>query len=309
VHFTLTQAGNIARNEYYSKGISLYDRGLYTEAIAEFERVLKTVPRQDAPERKLASFYMGESYANLGVVHLRMKMYHRAEEELKFALMLHPEYADLNFHLGVVYYKQSKFDDAILSFEKALSINPAYSKAMMYLGLAKLMQDDASGMEHIRRAVQIQPAYADARYHRAMDAWDAGETQQAVALLEELADTDIDTSAHLIEKGIQFLQEAMYAEACDVFSDAVDLHPHYADLRNYLGLSYLCQGMIDLAIGQFQSALEINPNFVGARMNLASAYEMDGRVDEARAELQHVLRTSPRNPEAEQRLSRLQTGA
>ena len=30
------------------------------------------------------------------------------------------------------------------------------------------------------------------------------------------------------------------------------MHPQYADLRNYLGLSYIGQEMVDLAIGQFQ---------------------------------------------------------
>lgn len=300
------QAGNAARNEYYNRGISLYDKGLYTEAIAEFERVLKTTPVKDAPERKLASFYMGESYANLGLAHLRMRMYHRAEEELKFALVLHPDYADLNFHLGVVYYKRGKYEDAALSFEKALAINPAYSKAVMYMGLTRLMQDDPEGISYVRRAAEIQPAYADARYRQAVDAWDSGETRQAIALLEGLLEIDVDASAHLLEKGLEFLRECMFAEAADVLSEAVELHPEYADLRNYLGQSYLCQDLVDLAIGQFQKAIEINPTFVGAHMNLASAYEREGRFDEARAELGQVLRIEQRNPEAEERLARLE---
>ena len=69
----VSETGKVARSEYYSRGIDFYDRGLYTEAIAEFERVLKTIPSKDAPERKLASFYMGESYANLGLAHFHMR--------------------------------------------------------------------------------------------------------------------------------------------------------------------------------------------------------------------------------------------
>ena len=303
------QAGNAARNEYYSRGISLFDKGLYTEAIVEFERVLQTTPVNDAPERKLASFYMGESYTNLGLTHLRMQMYHRAEEELKFALMLHPEYADLNYHLGVALYKHGKHQDATLCFAKALAINPGYARAKMYVGLCMLTQDDAAGMEHVLAAAEMQPAYADARYHGALDLWESGQTRKAVALLEDLVETDVDASAHLLEKGLEFLRECMFAEAADVLSEAVEMHPQYADLRNYLGQSYLCQDLVDLAIGQFQKALEINPEFVGARMNLASAYEREGRLDEARAELAQVLRIDRRNPEAEDRLARLQNGS
>lgn len=302
----VSKTENVARNEYYSRGIDFYDRGLYTEAIAEFERVLKTVSQTDAPERKLASFYMGESYANLGLAHLHMRMYHRAEEELRFALVLHQEYADLNFHLGVVYYRRGKYADAVLSFRKALSVNPAYSKAMMYLGLSRLMQNDAGGMKHIEEAVGVQPAYGDARYQQAMAAWEAGKSRETVVLLEELADTDMDAATHLLKKGLEFLRESMFAEASDALKEAVELHPQYADLRNYLGQSYLWQDVIDPAIEQFQKAIEINPSFVGAHMNLASAYERDGRIHEARAELTRVLKINRRNPEAEERLHHLQ---
>jgi tetratricopeptide (TPR) repeat protein len=298
-----------ACNESYSRGIDLYDQGLYTEAIAEFEHVLKTVPAADAPERKLASFYMGESYANLGLAHLHMRMYYRAEEELKFALLLHPQYADLNFHLGVANYKRGKFADSRLLFEKAISINPAYFKAMMYLGLSRLMQEDAGGMKHIHDVVEAQPAYADARYYQAVKAWDSGDVRQAVTLLEDLVETDVDASTQLLEKGLEYLRESMFPEAAGVLREAVALHPHFADLRNYLGQSYLWQDMIDQAIGQFQKAIEINPDFVGAHMNLASAYERDGRIDEARSELTRVLKINTRNPEAEERLYRLQPAA
>lgn len=305
----MSETGKVARSQYYSRGIDFYDRGLYTEAIAEFERVLKTIPSKDAPERKLASFYMGESYANLGLAHLRMRMYQRAEEELKFALVLHPEYADLNFHLGVVLYRRGKHSDSTPLFRKALSINPAYAKAMIYLGLSRLRQDDAGGMMHIREAVEIQPAYADAIYLRANEAWEAGEADEAATLLEELAETDIDASTHLLERGLEFLRESMFAEASEALREAVALHPNYADLRNYLGQSYLWQDMTDLAIAQFQKAIEINPSFVGAHMNLASAYERDGRIDEARAELTRALKINRSNPEAEDRLHRLQRSA
>lgn len=304
----VTQTGNV-RNESYSRGIDFYDQGLYTEAIVEFEHVLKTVPGADGPERKLASFYMGESYANLGLAHLHMRMYFRAEEELKFALLLHPEYADLNFHLGVVHYKCGKFADSRPLFEKAISINPKYYKGMMYLGLSLLMEEDAGGMRYVNEVVEAQPAYADARYYQAVKAWNSGDIRQAVILLEDLVETDVDASAQLLEKGLEYLKESIFPEAAGVLREAVALHPHYADLRNYLGQSYLWQDMIDQAIGQFQKAIEINPGFVGAHMNLASAYERDGRLDEARAVLTHVLEMNRSNPEAEDRLQRLRPAA
>ena len=72
---------DVSKNENYNRGVELYDQGSYTESIAAFERVLKSSD-EGSPEHKFASFYMCEAYANLGLTHLRMNMYRRAEKEI-----------------------------------------------------------------------------------------------------------------------------------------------------------------------------------------------------------------------------------
>ena len=305
----MAETAKVARNEYYSRGITLYDHALYTEAIAEFERALETIPAEETPERKLTVFYMAESYTTLGLAHLRMQMYQRAEEELRFALVVHPEYADLNFYLGLVYYRQREYADAASQFEKALAINPEYAKAMMYLGVARLAQRDDEGLAQVQQAAQIQPAYGNARCSRAAEAHRGGDTAEAIRLLEEVAETDIDEISYQLEKGLELLKREIYPEAGNAFQEAVSMCPHYADLRNYLGLSYLHQGLTDLAVGQFRKALEINPAFVGARMSLACAYEQNGKADLAIAEFEQVLRIDPGSPEAKNRLAELRQDA
>lgn len=295
----------VSKNEHYNRGIALYDRGLYTEAIAEFEQVLKSVSQDDAPERKLATFHMCEAYANLGLAHLRRNMYHRAEEELKFALMIHPQYADLHYYLGIIYYRQEGYDGAEKRFQEALAVNPMFARALMYLGITRLTMGNEDGLANIAEAVAIEPAYDDDKYKRALALCDDGDTEQARQLLEEVAETDVDHIGYLLERGLKLMSEEEYPKAATAFQHAVAICPHYADLRHYLGLCYMHQDMIQEAVGQFKKALEINPGFFAARVNLATMYYRGGMTDLAVEELDRVLCLSPNNPEAARILSEL----
>ena len=298
VHATLIGTIEVSRNQNYNRGVALYDQGLYTESIAEFERVLETIPEGDSPERRFASFYMCEAYANLSLAHLRMNMYRRAEEELKLALMLHPEYADLHFCLAVTYYKQGHYATAEQHFTKSLEINPKYARAMLYLGMTRLRQGSESGLETISEAVSLEPAYQGDEYKRAMKLYRAGDLDECLRLIEEIAETDVDHISLLLESGLKLMAAKMYREAALQFLEAVSFCPHYADVRHYLGLCYMQQGMVDLAVGQFTKALKVNPDFVAARISLALAYEESGRHDLAVLESERILESDPENAEA-----------
>lgn len=290
--------------EYYNRGITLFDHGLYAEAIAEFKLLLSEY-RDESPEHKLASFYVCESYMNLGLAHLRMGLYHRAEEDLKSALEIHPEYADLHFYLAVVYYQESRYDEAEGQFLKALAINPKYVKALIYLGLTRLRNGEEEGLGDIAEAVTIEPTYNDEKCQSALDMYREGNADQAIHLLEELAETDVDQISYLLEKGRKLMKEKAFLEASNALLEAVSMCPHYADLRHDLGLCYVNQGMIELAVGQFLKALEINPAFITARLNLALAYEKDGRSDLAISELEYALKLDPSDPIVRKTLSKM----
>jgi len=297
--------GTLSRNEHYNKGIALYDDGQYVDAIAEFQRVLESALATDAPEKKLASFYMCEAYATLGLAHLNMVAYRRAEEELKAALAIHPDYADLNFHLALVYYRQRRYAKAEKQLKKAIAINPKYARGLMYLGLSRLHRKDSAGIEDIEWAVAIEPAYQNEEYRQALFLYRQGDTTRAIRYLEEVAETDVDHISGLVNKGLQLMRDREYGEATNAFLEAISLCPDYADLRHYLGLCYMRQGMMELAAGQFSKALELNPNFITAAVNLAIAYEKDGKHELAIQTLQQVCTAEPNNLIASKLLSRL----
>lgn len=292
-------------SKHYDRGLRLYDQGQYLEAIAEFEQVLDSVLADDAPERKLASFWMCEAYANLGLSHLHMVSYGKAEDELKASIALHPNYADLHYYLAVVYYKREQYGDAEDCLDTALSINPRFARAMIYRGLAKLHQGRECGLQDIAEAVTIEPAFKDSRFDHAMTLYHSGNFNEFLELVETVAETDADQVARLIDKSLNFIKMRLYQDAVATLLEAISLCPQYADLRHYLGLCYMRQGMLDLAIGQFSKALEINPAFSTARINLAIAYHRADHNPRALEELERVLNLDPGNTLAVRLLARL----
>jgi len=297
---------DISQNEHYKRGIALFDSGLYSEAITELEKVLESASETEVYERKMASFYLCEAYANLGLSHLRCGMYNRAEEELTSALKLHPEYPDLHYQLGVVYYREGRFQEAEKELREALRSNPNYAKAMLYMAITRLQLGFDDGIKFLNDAVRLQPAYGGYKMERILDTYNQSQAQEAFKLVEELAEIDVDKVGYLLDKGVKLAKNNAYLDACHVFLEAIAICPHYADLRYHLGTCYMNLGRIDLAIGQLSKALEINPFFLNARIELARAYEKDGRVDLAIEELQHVLYLDPHNAVAMRDLSRLQ---
>jgi len=292
-------------NEHYSRGIQLYDHGLYSEAIVEFECVVDEVREGKSPERKLAAFYMGEAYANLGRDHLAKRLFDQAEEELKLALALYPDYADLHLFLGIAFYKQHNYDDAAKQIHSALQLNPKYAKAMIYLGLTLLRKGSESGLADIASAVAVEPAYDDDRYEKALSFYRDGHIDCALALFEEMAENDVDQAAYLLDKGLRLLEKGDYANAVDVLVEAVSAYPEYPDIKHYLGLCYAHQDKMDKAIKLFKEALEINPAFVAAHINIAQAYKETGEVYLAVQHLKTALSLDPTNSDIVKRLADL----
>lgn len=296
---------HVSEYEDYNQGITFFDHGLFEEAIAKFNQVLESVHGDKAPERRLASFYICEAYINLGLTHLRMEMYRRAEEDLKNALAIHSEYADLHFHLATVYYRQKQYDYAERQLQRALGVNPKFARALIYLGLIRLRQGDTEGLADIAEAVTIEPAYNDEKFQDALSIYHEGKVERAIKLIEEVADIDVDQISFLLDKGRKLMKQKVYLDASNAFLEAASICPHYADIRNCLGMCYLQQGMMDLAVGQLKKAIEINPEFISARLNLATVYEKDGDKDLSVQELKRVLRMDPSNQVAEKMLSKL----
>jgi tetratricopeptide (TPR) repeat protein len=65
------------------------------------------------------------------------------------------------------------------------------------------------------------------------------------------------------------------------YQKAAQMDPHYAEVRNDLGVVYEAMGDLDNALAMYKSVLEIDPNYLPAYTNLAFCYEKKGDIKNA----------------------------
>ena len=104
-------------DKIYKKGMRFYNKLEYIEAIQYFEQMLAEEGLSKFLEYKLASFYCGLAYRNLGVVEFAKNNNKQALFNFKMALQYNPKHIDLNYFIGICLNNIGDFQGAMESFK------------------------------------------------------------------------------------------------------------------------------------------------------------------------------------------------
>ncbi len=105
---------------------------------------------------------------NLGVVEFTAGNTERAEELLKRAVRIQLETPAAWLTLGIIYMDQEKPDEALAALTQAALYDPSNARVHNFIGvvMGRKGWTDAAQAE-LRRAVELDPSYADAQYNLA----------------------------------------------------------------------------------------------------------------------------------------------
>ena len=142
-------------------------------------------------------------------------------------------------------------------------------RAMPYIW-TWVSQNDDTGLNLLKRAIELDPGYARAR---SLLAW-AFATRVAVGNLD-------------FERGI--------ADALDLAQHAIDLDPDDPWAHLAAGYVYMLSRRFGPAVEELNEALHRNPNFALTRTFLGSAYGYAGLAEEGHRQLEIATRLSPRD--------------
>jgi len=164
----------VTTDEYYEKGLGLFDKGRYKGAIQEFRQDLKL-----NPDSAFSYFYLGLSQNKLNLNE-------EAAASLEKAASLEPKLTETYYNLGRVYTALGRSDDAEKAYRKTIEIAPDFHMAHNNLALLLIKDrkkvDDA--MEHAKRAIELAPSNA-AYYHTLATIYKgAGNLKEAVKSLQ-----------------------------------------------------------------------------------------------------------------------------
>ena len=187
-------------------------RGSVNAAINEYEQSLTAYPDRDI------------SHYNLGHFHEQRSHDDRAVKSYRTALRLRPEMTEASVNLGMLYYHRGMIDSAMYYFQQAISHDPGHVEANLNLGLlfselgyrhdaidpfeTALKQgrsavaaynlavlyshdDQMKSIEYAKKASEIEPENSKYLYTYAFYLNESGNSDTAVALLENAVNNNI----------------------------------------------------------------------------------------------------------------------
>ena len=135
-----------------------------------------------------------------------------------------------------------KFPNSVILFNIAGASNAA------------LMQFDAA-IENYKKALSINPNYADAYYNMGVALNDKGDPEAAI----------------------------------ESYKKALRINPNYADAYNNMGTALKDKGDLKEAIDHYKQSLKINPGFAEGHSNLGAALQLLNQTEQALASYEKAI--------------------
>ena len=200
--------------------------------------------------------------------------YPHAEQSFLKILKAGRKFADVFNMLGVITHAEGKFSDAIHYFQEALKINPNYTEAT--LNLAVLHND-------LGQYKESKTLYS--RLHKRRTATLTEIDPVMKGKISNLHAAVADTYSGI----------GRYREAIDEYKKALELNPHFVDIRTKLGIALRENGALNDSLKTLREASETNPHFLVARIQLGVTFCALNRMKEASNEWAAVLKKDPDN--------------
>jgi len=187
-----------------------------------------------------------------------------AEEKLRFALSLKPNFPQLHEDLGSVLALQGRYDEAISSLEKAIQLDPTQALAHRKLGQALAI---------------------------------VGRGEEADESFEEFFDKRPEDGQVAI--GANLVKEGKSDEAIDVFRELIRQNPNNVNAMRFLAVTYWREKeKLDDAEALLRRVVEIAPDFTGGWINLAMVLVERNKYLDAIHSYKQATVLEPGNPAA-----------
>ena len=122
----------------YQVGFNIADcyreKGEYTAAIAEFEKILELTPQDDPSGQEFAA----KALAGIGECWLLQEDFEKAQEYFEKSMDTHSENELIAYNVGEIYFSNQKLDEALEFFTKASELKPDWSDPLYKIGLVYL---------------------------------------------------------------------------------------------------------------------------------------------------------------------------
>jgi predicted Zn finger-like uncharacterized protein len=243
---------------HYNEGVKLLKQRQVDAAIEKFNLAIQANPQY------------GEAYRYLGLAYGQKNLWSEAIQVLQQALTFKPDDLQSLKNLGVAYLKQNKFSEAEQVLQQALQYAPDDEKVQSYHALAVRKNEE----QQAATASQETFSPNDIREESAPTLSSSEKSQQGAA-----APRKRDPVRALLDKGVEYLENAQFNNATEAFNEVIRLEPSGSDGYFGLGLVYEQKGEMTKAIDAYKKAVEVNPDDSAAQENLKAAQKQQKKFN------------------------------
>jgi tetratricopeptide (TPR) repeat protein len=263
----------------------------------------------------------------LGHALSKQERYPEAEQTVRLALSLKPDFPHLHEDLGSVLALQDRHEEAVPCFERAIQLEPRLTLAHKKLGqslalLGRGREADAAfeeffeqapakgqvalAMDHLRAdrkseaietlraALREDPNNVDAlRCLAGIYVHDEDRVSDAEALLRRATSLAPDLTAAWTMLGAMLHKTNRYREAIDCFRTATSLEPDNAAAWGGLGNAYGHSGEVEKAIDAYSRSIALRPGVAGAHMGHGHVLKTAGDQASALVAYREAIRLKP----------------
>lgn len=193
--------------------------------------------------------------------------------------------------LGVWHFNHGQLDEAIACYRRALEIQPGYAEALSNLGAALSGKGEhAAAVPWIERALQLGPAKADAWFNLGNALAGQGKYAEAVPFFERALEFRPDRFEAHNNLANALVKLGRTAQAINHYQRALAAAPMAAQIHRNLAAVLLSEGRAAEAVSHYRLALQTDPANAAAHYSLGLALAVQGQWDPAIGEYNEALR-------------------
>jgi protein O-mannosyl-transferase len=188
------------------------------------------------------------------------------------------------------------WQNSMTLFEYALKVTKNNELAENSYGCALFEAGQINeALLHINKALQINPAYLDARNNLGQIYLKQGKLNEAIVCFKRVLDGSGATSQVYSNLALALGIQKKYDEAMKYLIKAMELEPNNPDIHNKMGMALLSTGRGGEAITHFKYVLQTNTIPAEAYANLGSAYIQMDNYESAIENLTKAIELKPNN--------------
>lgn len=286
-------------------GAALAGQGLYTDAIAEYNRALLLKPSpQVRLNLALAYYKIGdfstaaetlkavhkEVPADMQAVTLLSDCYLKQGQNKEVIDLLtpiqqaQPENPTFIYLLGTALVRDGQTAKGQLIIDKILR-NGESAECRLLMGTVKYLGADFAGArEDFEKAVNLNPNLPEAFAYYGMALLSTGDQAGARKAFERELQSDPNNFVSNLHMGVLLRQDEENDAALKYLNHALQLRPGDPGVRFQIASIELAKGQLEAASRDLESLVKDSPNFIEAHVALATLYFREKRREDGERE-------------------------